>query len=315
MKVLYAAGNRLGSFFQLKRFLESIQCKNYDIKIAAYKISMGNIDVDYTLDALLNIANPNNISFNGNFTYYANEIKRFSPDLIISDFDIYTSLIALDLNIKLWQYSPIILYYALKYEIKYNSKLHKTYWHLLDSTPPKNNYIQSIINNSDRRYVVSHICDSAYKNIITENFEWVRPNFILDNGINSVEYMFLNPIMNKNELEKFGGQKAVITLFPNDISKNTNMINIYSQIYNGYLANCKFCVSDGTLAFLADAFYNQKYCKIYPRYNDIECIISGLINDYCGFGCLNSNNDKKISNIDVIINHNVKFISEHLEQL
>jgi hypothetical protein len=95
MKILYAAGNRLGSYYQLKRFLNSVSKQNHNIKIAAYKNSTGDLNTDYTLDCLLNFTSPHTtFSFNGNYTYYSNEIKRFNPDLIISDFEIYTSIIA-----------------------------------------------------------------------------------------------------------------------------------------------------------------------------------------------------------------------------
>src|SRR5277367_870732 len=98
MKILYAAGNRSGSFFQMKRFLDTIQ--NHTVKIAAYKKSSGNINIDYTLDALLNFSGHNeNIAFNGNFIYYCKEIERFAHDLIISDFEIYTSIYAIEHNI------------------------------------------------------------------------------------------------------------------------------------------------------------------------------------------------------------------------
>jgi len=316
LKVLYAAGNRLGSFYQLKRFLQSIQHKNYIIKTAAFKKSLGDLDVDYTLDSLLNFTNINEISFNGNYSYYSNEIKRFSPDIIISDFEIFTSTIALELNIKLWQFSPINLYYAINNDIKYNLGIHKNYFHLLDSSPRKNGYILNLLNNSNRRFILSYIGDSKYNNIVSDTYEWVRPNFILGDGSKKIDYFLALPKSNKNIINELKNKNSL--LFSSFTLERFNDMRVKNLLEENqikeYIENCKYFISDGTATFAADAFYNQKYNICNPRYDDIETVIVSMINKYCNFGCI-SNDYNQSNKIEIQLNEKVKFISEHLGEL
>jgi hypothetical protein len=316
LKILYSAGNRIGSYYQLKRFLQSIQHKNYNIKIAAFKKSLGDLDADYMLDSLLNFTNPEEISFNGNYTYYSNEIKRFAPDLIISDFEIYTSTIALELNIKLWQFSPINFYYAMNNDVKYNLGIHKNYFHLLDSSPKRNGYILNLLNNSNRRFVLSHICDSQYNNIISNNYEWARPSFILGYGNKKIDYFLALLKSNKNIINELKNKNSILfSPYMNESFDDLKIEDISKDsIYEQYIENCKYFVSDGTAVFAADAFYNQKYNITYPRYDDIESIIISMVNRHYNFGCI-SDNFTQSNKIEIELNEKVKFISEYLGEL
>jgi hypothetical protein len=316
LKILYAAGNRLGSYYQLKRFLQSIQHKKYNIKIATYKKSLVDLNVDFMLDSLLNITNPQEISFNGNYIYYYNEIKRFAPDLIISDFDIYTSNIALELNIKLWQFSPINLYYGIDNNVKYNTGIHKNYFYLFDSSPRKNGYILNILNNSNRRFILSHICDTPHNNIISSDYEWIRPNFILGNGVDNVDYFLAIAQSNKNIINELKDKDSIL-FSPSHTEKfgTIKTVNILAEnIYKKYIENCKYFISDGTAVFAADAFYNQKYNVSIPRYDDIETVIVSMINQYFKLGCASFNYNQSYQ-INIELNDKVKFISEHLGEL
>lgn len=316
LKILYAAGNRLGSFFQLRRFLQSVQHKNYNIKVAAFKKSLGNLDADYMLDSLLNFTNPEEISFNGNYSYYSNEVKRFAPDLIISDFELYTSIISLELNIKLWQISPINLYYGLNNDVKYNLGIHKNYFYLLDSSHKRNGYITNILNNSNRRFILSHIGDTDKHNIISPDYEWARPSFILADGAAQIDYFLALPQSNKNIIHELKDKNSI--LFSSFTKENFgSMITkslLAERTYGEYIENCKYFVSDGTAAFAADAFYNQKYCISVPRYDDIETILTSMVNQYCGVGCI-SNNFTETNKVNIKVNEKVKFVSEYLGEL
>src|ERR1700686_268062 len=109
MRILYTAGNRVGSLNQLQRYLPEFEKSKHQFKIAAYKKSIGDLNCDYCLDSLLNFTNAKQtISFNGNYSYYSQEIKKFAPDLVISDFDIHSSILAIEQNIPLWQVSPML---------------------------------------------------------------------------------------------------------------------------------------------------------------------------------------------------------------
>jgi hypothetical protein len=308
MRIIYAAANRIGSYYQLIRFLQSVKHQNHNIKIAAYKNSIKDIDIDYTLDSLLNFSNPTqSISYNGNYNYYLNEIKRFSPDLIISDLEIYSSIIALELNIRLWQYSPILIYYALKNEIAYAIGVHKSYSYLINGSKNMAATIQYILRNSDKRLVLSHICDSTYADIITNNYEWIRPNFLIGEGKEKTQRLAIFTKFQPNIFNKFSNKGTVI------FSKSPYLDIDNEHLYKKYLERCSVIIGDGTSTFLADAFYNQKYYSSYPRYDDIECIIGSFINKYCQCGTIGNLDSNNRLPIQIQINNKVKFISNLLE--
>lgn len=183
MKILYVAGNRNGSYFQLKRYLPIFKSTEHIFQIAGYKKSLKEINTDYCLDALLNFSKPEDksISFNGNFSFYAKEIYRFNPDLILSDFDIYTSIIALEKNIPLWQISPALLYYGLEYNLKRKIGINKFNTNIISKDLKTNQYIKNILNGSKRKLVLSHLCDLEPTPQLEEGYEWCRPEFELNN--------------------------------------------------------------------------------------------------------------------------------------
>lgn len=300
MRILYAAANRFGSFFQLERFLQSVKNQNNIIKIAAYKKSIGTLDIDYMLDALLNFTNPDaGLSFNGNYKYYYNEIKRFAPDLIISDCEIYTSIIALELNIKLWQVSPILLYNALPDKLKNIIPIYKNHAYLLSHNLLRKDYLNYIINSSDRKFVLSHLCDIETRPDLIKGYEWARPEFILGENDIKVDYLVSLAKDNKTIGKELKNKSVIIT-------------NNYKQ----YINKCKIFISDGTAAFLADAFYNQKYCLSIPRYDDIETVIASYLNEYCAAGKIVFDSfNIEVPNIKIHIDDGVRFISEDIGEL
>jgi hypothetical protein len=296
MKILYAAGNRLGSYFQMERFLSSIKNQNHTIKLAAYRSSIGNTNVDYTLDCLLNFANPNaNMSFNSNYTYYYKEIIRFAPDIIISDLEIYTSIIAIESKIKLWQASPVLLFYAFNSKLKNDIGIYRNYSYMFNANRGKKNYISYILNNSDKLFVLSHICDINDPPVLNNRYQWVRPEFVLSENIKT-DYFIAAAKKSSTIIDKFKDKKSII----------------YAMDHNYVVNDCKFFISDGTETFLSDAFYNQKYCISYPRYDDIESIICSYTNEYYKLGSSQNIEQKPIH---IKINDNIKFLSEHLQSI
>lgn len=315
MKILYAAGNRIGSYHQLKRFLSSIS-KKHIIKTAAYKVSIGGLNIDYNLSSLLNITNPDSkLSFtNGNYIYYRKEIERFAPDLIISDADFYSSVLAGELKIKLWQVSPLNIYYALDKKIKQKIPIHKNYLYLLENNQKRGNYTKYILNNSDKIFVLSHLCDCKYPPPLSSGFEYMRPSFVLGNGNNNIENLIILSKTNKNIIDEYKNKSSVLfSDFPFERYNKMVVEDINNEtIYQNYLDGCKNFITDGTAAFLADAFYNQKFTNIIPNYEDIESIICSYMNEYYGVGKIGFSNP---SDIDIVLDDKVKFLSEHLENL
>jgi hypothetical protein len=300
MNILVAAGNRFGSFFQLERFLQSVKNQNHTIKIAAYKKSIGTLDIHYMLDALLNFTNPDGgLSFNGNYKYYYNEIKRFAPDLIISDCEIYTSIIALELKIKLWQVSPLLLYSALSNKLKNTIPIYKNHGYLLSHNLLRKDYLNYIINSSDRKFVLSHLCDIETRPDLIDGFEWIRPEFILGDNDIKVDYLVSLIKDNKTILKELKNKSVMIT-------------NNYKQ----YINSCNVFLSDGTATFLADAFYNQKYCFSIPRYDDIETVVAAYLNEYCAAGKTVSDSfNIDPPNVKIHIDDGVRFLSEYIKEM
>lgn len=143
--------------------------------MAGFTKSLNNEQADWNLDALLPFANQVKLfSLNDNYYQYIDDIKDFSPDLIISDLEIYTSLAALELHIPLWQVSPILLYYGLQ-ENRHKLNAHYSFPILKDQA--RYNYINSIIKNADKRLIPSHLGDMIDAPSLKDNFEWVRPSF------------------------------------------------------------------------------------------------------------------------------------------
>jgi hypothetical protein len=181
LKILYAANNYNSSYYTLKRFVETYS-KYYSIKTSAYSKSIQDLNVNWTLDALLDFRGKSTgISFkNSNFALYVREISRFAPNLIISDVEPYTSYAALELGIPVWQVSPLLLYYG----VKHKTNLYKYYSGTFAKDGNKNQYINYIINNSDKKLILSHLGDLSNSPQLKDKYEWVRPNYEISNIIN-----------------------------------------------------------------------------------------------------------------------------------
>lgn len=321
LKILYAAGNRPGSYFQLQRFISSIKNKNIVYKIAAYKKSMGDINVNYTLDCLLNNACPDgHYNYNGNFSYYLNETKRFAPDLIISDLDIHTSMVALELGIKLWQVSPLLLYFGISTELKYNSKINRNYGHILNNSIMRDELSHHTISNSDRKFIVSHLCDLNKKIQLNQTFEWIRPDFILATHIsNDIEFVSASIKHNKNIVNNIKNTNSIIfSEYYYEIYNKLIMKDIFDhKEYERLIGRCGNFITDGSAALTSDAFYNQKPCLFDLQHNNIESIIISHINELLGFGKIldNTVNLNELIYPDIMINDDVKFLHQQLEIL
>lgn len=183
-RILYVAGNREGSYYQLKRYLPLFLASKHTFQIAGYKSSVKELNADYCLDSLLSFTRPNEgINFNGNFSYYSKEVSKFSPDLVISDFDIYSSILAVEKNIPLWQVSPGLLYYSLPAPMKEKTGISMFNKRFVGKN---RTYIDNILNNSTRKMILSHLCDIADYPKISSGFEFCRPEFVLDEDRSSI---------------------------------------------------------------------------------------------------------------------------------
>lgn len=174
LKILYAADSRPTSFYSMKRFLDTYG-KYYNIKTAAYSKSIKDINVNWNLDALLDFRGKyNSISFkNSNFALYVREIKRYSPHLILSDVEVYSSYVGLELGVPVWQVSPLLLYYGTEEK----NNVYKYYSGTFSAISERYKYINYILGNSDKKIVLSHLGDVPERPVLKEGFQWARPNY------------------------------------------------------------------------------------------------------------------------------------------
>jgi hypothetical protein len=325
LKILYAASNSYNAKLQLDRFLNAIEGKPFVVKLAAYKKSSPNVNIDWTLDSLLNIYKPELISSDSeNFAVYYDQIKSFNPDLIISDLEYFTSAIAVDLNITLWQCSSSMINYSVT--DKYNLGLFKKYAYVLNKNPVNTQRIVNLIDNSNCNFVYSHFCDTINPPELKENFEWIRPYHQVGKRYipcrHNVTAGILSQSINKNLVSIISKHSDSVIFadlvnekYSNVIIKDIN--NYQEYICNVFNSNLYMC--QGYTNLLADAFYNQRYSIILPDYTEPECLINSVFSEKLETGKIydKPSDIEDYMNYPVEINHNpkVKFLHERLEEL
>jgi len=309
MKILYAAGNNSNASIQLSRFLQAIEGKPYIIKVAAFKNSSPkHINIDWTLDCLLDMFRPETLSTEGeNFDTFYRQIKYYNPDLIISDLEYFTSHIANILNITLWQCSSSLINFAI--DFKYNAGLFTKYSYLLS----KNNVLRTqrqinIIDNSNYNFVYSHLGDTSKPPSIKNKYQWIRPYHSVGKESIPCQHNVVAGLLNNNRkifslLQKYE-DSVVFTDYPHERHKNLWLKDIENQEeYFCNLKNCNLFVCEGQTSFLADAFYNGKYCAVLINFKDTECVVNSTFSEYLK---LSSNIYQPDSDLSVFLNKNIK---------
>jgi len=307
IKILYAAGNYINSRIQLSRFLENIN-DNYKVKVAAYKKSSPNINIDWTLDCLHNMFD-GSISFdNEYFRLYCNQIKYFAPDIIISDLDYATTHAANLLNIPIWQCSASLLDYAIDPHDKYNVGLYGDYEFLFKKT---NNYYQRyeyIIGSSEKSFVSSCFCDIPNRPTLTKNIQWVRPYFVIGDESKVCHHNIVAASTVKNNLllKFINGQKDSVLFGYDDYMldkfKCKDLTNDDEFACN--IFNCNTFIHQGHSQFISDAFYNGKYSNIIVDLYDRECVINAMLSSKFGLCNLIYDFDDKFIDNDLSISFN-----------
>lgn len=308
MKILYAANNNYNSKIQLSRFLKAINGRGHQIKIAAYiKSSPKSVNIDWTLNCLLNIYKPDVISLkNDNLNIYFEQVKAFAPDLIISDLEYFTSYIANVLNIKLWQCSSSLINHALTKREKYNLGLFKHYAYLLNRDPVDTQRTVNLIDNSDCNLVYSHYGDTLHPPAISESFEWIRPYHQASNLYIPCEHNIVAALHNSNKkiLNVLKKQEDSVVFMESCTEKYPNLLvkDIENEEeYYCNLRNSNLFVCQGQGSFLADAFYNKKFSLIYPDYEDAESVINSQLSQKFELGKIMAYEDniKETETLDV----------------
>jgi uncharacterized protein (TIGR00661 family) len=324
MKILYAASNNHNARIQLARFLSFMD--GHQIKVAAYKKSSPkNINIDWCLDALLNVYKPELLSLkNDNLNIYFEQVKDFAPDLIISDLEYFTSYIANVLNIRLWQCSSSLLKHALTWKEKYDLGLFKYYAYALNRDPEHTQRMVNLIDNSERNLVYSHYGETEHPPILEPKFEWVRPYHQVSKPYPTCQHHIVAGLYGNNKqiinVLKKQSDSVIFTesrleSYPNLLVKDIdNQEEYYCNLRNSNLFVCQ-----GQASFLADAFYNEKFSLIYPDYEDTESIINSQLSRKLKHGHIMTydNNIAGIEPVKVEMKYqdSIKYLHEKIKEI
>lgn len=286
LKILYAAQNNCNAKLQLSRFIKAMEGKPFIIKIAAFKKSSPkHLSIDWTLDCLLNVFNPEHISQdNENFSTYYQQVKYYKPDLIISDMEYFTSHIANVLNITIWQCSSSIINFALPKDYKYDLGIFSKHAHTFNKNPIHTQRLVNILDNSNSNFVYSHFGDSELPPTLVEGFEWIKPYHQLGKISIPCQHNIVAAASGSNkkilDVLKQYADSVVFTEFQGEKYTGLLMKDIGDEEeYFCNLRNSNLFISEGQPSFLADAFYNEKYSVVFPNLEDPVCIINSTISE------------------------------------
>jgi uncharacterized protein (TIGR00661 family) len=326
MKILYAASNNENAGLTLSRFVKHIP-DEYQLKIAAYKKSSPpNLSIDWTLDCLLNLFRPDLISIddNDNLEIFYDQIKYFNPDLIISDLEYFTSYIANQLNIPLWQVSPSLIPFALTHEEKYNLGIFKNYSYLTNRNPLHNQRTLNIINNSDLNLVYSHLGDVDVPPQLKDNFQWVRPYHALGKRAMPCAHNIVGVTLSNNKricrILQHYPDTVLFTNFKDEKYSNISLKMLTDEEYYCNLSNSYLFICEGQMNFLADAYYNNKFSVVCPNFQDLESLITATTSEKLKFSVCIYNDRQDLSefmNVSIgnTLNTNIKYLHERLKDL
>ena len=291
MKILYAASNNTNARIQLSRFLGAMDESPIDIKVAAYKKSSPkNTNVDWTLDALLNIYRPDVMSLrNDNLSTYFDQVKSYAPDLIISDLEYFTSHVASELNIPIWQCSSSLINHATSRHERYHLGLFKFHAYSINRDPDQAQRTVNLIDNSDANLVYSHFGDTAIPPTLQQGFEWIRPyHYIGKDHAPCQHYMVAGLSNNDKRVLKLLKKYTDCVIFTEPHHEQYLDVLVkdigLEEEYFCNLRNSVYFVCQGQASFLADAFYNKKFSIIYPDYQDPESITNSQLSHKLGSG-------------------------------
>jgi uncharacterized protein (TIGR00661 family) len=327
MKILYAASNSYGARIQLARWLEAMRDFDDQIKVAAYKKSSPKgINVDWTLDALLNIYKPEFLSLNNdNLSIYYEQVKDYAPNLIISDLEYFTSYIANSLNVTLWQCSSSLISHAITRRERYNLGLFKYHAHSLNRNPEHTQRTLNLIDNSNANFVYSHYGDADNPPLLQKNYEWIRPYHQIGKTHTTCAHSIVAGLTTNNKqilaaLKRYSSDCVAFLESRTEKYQNVMVKDIENEDeYYCNLKNSERFVCQGQASFLADAFYNGKFSLIYPDYEDTESLINSQLSNKLGLGFVISPSEdvRYLSAFQVYSGYQgtIKYLHEKIKEL
>ena len=324
IKILYAASNNINSKISLDRFLNYVD-DSFTLKVAAFKKSSPSMNIDYTLDCLLNIFEPEHFSLeNDNLQIYFEQIKNYKPDLIISDLEFFTSYVGNILNIPVWQCSSSLLTYGLSFKNKYESGIHKKYSYLFNKNQRHNQKIINIVENSDLNLVYSHFGDLESSPELKNNFHWIRPYHYIGKKSLTCKHNIIAANINHNNkilsLLRNNNDCVLFAEFLEGYYDNILIKNIYNQEeYFCNIANSNSYICEGYTNFLADAFYNKKFSAVFNNLESAEQVLNNIFTEKFNLGKIiyneNDLNNLVQEEINYTYNKNIMFLHEKIKKV
>lgn len=173
MKILYCCGKLPASNLRCSEFLK---CTEHEVKIAAYYSNHEYLDtIHWCLDALETNDSKSKKQINkllgkkialdlNNLQIFLDDIVKFSPDLIISDYEFCAELISEVLDIALISCSPMHMIDGINYKF---------------GTAPwfknKDSNVLNVFNTAKKKYVYSWLANVENKPELKSGFEYIRP--------------------------------------------------------------------------------------------------------------------------------------------
>lgn len=186
MKILYGSGNYIGSNIMASRFLQNVE--GHDVRVAAHFRNHSFMhSFDWCLDALYQtkVGDRNYFKVHhgmlGPYVNHSiadmiiNDLLEWEPELVISDCEFFTAMIAKVFEIPLWYCSPMLQIVGIEREKKeIHAKLFEKFRVYFDKLPQGNCCL-----------VYSPLCDIQGRPYLKEGFEWIRPYVVQPKQVTS----------------------------------------------------------------------------------------------------------------------------------
>jgi hypothetical protein len=236
MKILFSAGNYIGSNLMLSRFLHHT---SHEIRIATYYRNHQYLHhIDWSLDALLGSSRKyfDKHGFTGpkvnsyNVDLFIDDLLQWQPDLVINDCEIITALITKILDIPLWYCSPLLQLTGI---------IHNNGFNLYEFS--KTIFDINQLPKGDLYLVYSPLCDIASRPLLKTGYEWIKPYYqspkeITTENINfeKMQYLFKDVVINTGETSIlsdhfYSGKSVLISPNPGELEQLLN-----ARLFNWY---------------------------------------------------------------------------------
>lgn len=277
MKIVYAICDNYESVEFVRRFLLN-KPDNFNVKVAGYDTCKF---ADWNLSCITSIYNKGYVTkHNENLYLYLETIKRFNPDLIISDYEPITNNIIGSTNIPIWQVSTKKLNIALNKFISHN------YHSLINQ--------EDLNVNKTKQYVISPLCDMEISPLLKDEFNYIRPYYKLGSKSEIFHYnsCAVSYKINYNIIKKLPA-KSVYFCDQQGYYKDIILKNIYDDDYYLNIKNCDHIIHSVDVNYLSDAFYNNKKSTVTLDFSNTICLTNSAIYEHYGL-CKTSLNSEFI---------------------